>query len=143
MCGSDQHCSETDWTLQLVKKNTCSSCEYRCLLTVSPVSMKYNGGTFFSRLSYSDNNAILTITNVTVVSEEQKSHLNYYIIGSGGVGIIVIMLLAIGVIYKIKKHCRRKTSSYHQLVRAVTVEQSPSPSRKQIILCSCSVTICT
>ena len=115
----------------MVKKNTCNSCEYRCSLTVNPVSMKYNGGTFLSRLSYYDENPILTITNVTVVSEEQKSQFNYYILGSGA-GIIVIMFLTIGVIYKIKKRCNK--TSYHQLVRAV--EQSPSPSRKQIILLS-------
>ena len=135
-CTCGDRCSQSDWTTQPINKNTCDSCQYQCMLIVNPVSMKYNGGTFISGISYFGQNATLAIKNITVISQQhgsgkQEPNLLYYLIGSG-VGIIVIILLAVSVVYKINKHhCCSKTS-YHQLVTAV--EQCPSPSRKQIFL---------
>ena len=116
-CTCGHHCSQSDWTTHLITENTCDSCEYSCLLIVNPVSMKYNGGTFFTGISYFGQNATITITNITVIPQEhatvkQGSHLIYYLIGLG-VGIIVAIFLAIGVIYD--------KSRSHQLI--IDVEQ--------------------
>ena len=116
-CTCGDHCSQSNWTTHLITKNTCSNCEYSCLLIVNPVSMKYNGGTFFTGISYFGQNATITITNITVIQQEhatvkQGSHLIYYLIGLG-VGTIVAIFLAIGVIYD--------KSRSHQLI--IDVEQ--------------------
>ena len=79
------------------------------MLIVNPVSMKYNGGKFFSRMSYFGNNATINITHIVVIPQgnatvnpkehatvnpkehttvKQRSHLIFYLIGLG-VGIIV------------------------------------------------------
>ena len=102
-CTCGNQCSQSNWTTHLITKNTCDSCEYSCLLIVNPVSMKYNGGTFFTSISYFGRNATITIINITVIPQEhatvkQGSHLIYYLIGLG-VGIIVAIFLAIGVIH--------------------------------------------
>ena len=46
-CTCGEQCSQSDWFTHLLAENTCDSCEYKCSLTVNPLSIYYNGGTFF------------------------------------------------------------------------------------------------
>ena len=140
-CTCGEQCSEGGWTTYLLVKNTCYSCEYKCSLTIDPVSMKYNGGKIISGLRYFGHNATLAIRQLEVIpspteppsqtelpSKTHQSYLIYYFVASG-VGIIVIIFLTkiiVDVYNKIKVHHK---SGYLQLKG--TVKQYTS---KQIIL---------
>ena len=127
------------------------------MLIVNPVSMKYNGGKFFSYMSFFGNNATIAITKVEVrlqqedlstqtdppsqteqsshtgqSSQTDQSHHTYYIIGSG-VGIIVIIFLVIGVV-KAKELHYCSNSRFHPCHE--NVQPSPVPSRKYYKLVS-------
>ena len=110
-CVCDGKCSESDWKL-IESKNKCDTCEYSCSLTVNaPVSMKYNDGTFFSRVFYLGTNTTLSTTHITVIPNNnvQRTYTIYYITGSAA-GVAVIIFLAIGVMCNIKErgYCSHK-----------------------------------
>ena len=137
-CTCGEQCSESSWTTRPLVKNTCNSCQYKCLLTIDPVSMKYNGGKIISGLRYFGRNATLAIRQFEVIPSQtepssqtesptrtRQSYRIYYLVGSGA-GVIFIIFLAIGVACKIK--CGNNNSSYHHIRTAVV--PSPSPNRK-------------
>ena len=131
-CECGEQCSESGWTTRLLIKNTCSSCEYKCLLTINPVTIKYNGGKIIRMLRYFGRNATLGVTQLEVIpsrqtersSKTRPSYRLYYLVGSGAV-VVVIAFLAVVVACKIK--CCNKPV-YHQLHTSVV--PSPSPNRK-------------
>ena len=137
-CTCGEQCPESGWTTHRLIKNTCNSCEYKCLLTINPVSMKYNGGKIISGLRYFGHNTTLAIRQLEVIPTQietpsqteppsitRQSYRIYYLVGSGA-GVIVIIFLAIGVACKIK--CGNNNSNYHHIRTAVV--PSPSPNRK-------------
>ena len=109
-CTCDGQCSQSDWIIRKYT-DTCG-CEYSCALTINSTSMKYNNGTFLTKVSFGQN-ATLAINHITVIPEHNhRSHLLhsiYYVIGSGA-GVIVVIFLTIGVLCNFKEHgcCSRK-----------------------------------
>ena len=137
-CTCGEQCFENGWTTYLLDKNTCSSCEYRCLLTINPITMKYNGGKIISSLRYFGRNATLAVTQLEVIplqterpSKTRQSYRNYYLVGSGA-GVAVIILLITVVVYKIKVHHK---SRYLQLMSA----EEQYIGKKIILFCSYTI----
>ena len=97
----------------IAKQTDICGCKYSCALTINSTSMKYNGGTFLTKLSVLGHmhiyNATFAITHILVKprnsSDSHKSlslHSIYFIIGSGA-GIIVVIFLTVGVLCSLKE----------------------------------------
>lgn len=123
-CSCDGHCSEENWTLN-VSTNQCN-CDYRCSFTVSSVSMKYNNGTIYSYVYYGPKRT-LTITHISVISGQSfhrhKTHIIYYIIGSGS-GAVVIIFLVIAVVCNVKEYRRRQSLQVYQRISGYVEQDS-------------------
>ena len=112
-CTCDGQCSQSDW--MIAKQTDICGCEYSCALTINSTSMKYNGGTFLTKV----HSATFAITHIRVQPKNSSQpipghkshslHSLYYIIGSGA-GVFVVAFLAIGVLCNFKEHgcCSRK-----------------------------------
>ena len=100
-------------------------CKFSCALTINSTSMKYNGGTFLTKV-FLGHSVTFAITHILVQprnsSQSNNSshplhghkshslHSLYYIIGSGA-GVIVVVFLTIGVLWNFKERgcCCRKS----------------------------------
>ena len=103
-CTCDGQCSQSDW--MIAKQTDVCGCKYSCALTINSTSMKYNGGTFLTKVFFGEN-ATFDITHILVQPKKSSHSLNsmYYVIGSG-VGVIVVVFLTLGVVCNIKERGR-------------------------------------
>ena len=97
-CTCDGQCSQSDW--MIAKRTDICGCEYSCALIINSTSMKYNGGTFLTKV----HSATFAITHILVQPKKSSHSLHsmYYVIGSGA-GIIVVIFLTVGVLCSLKE----------------------------------------
>ena len=112
-CSDRERCSQSDWMITGIK-DSCA-CEYSCSLIINSTSMKYNGGTFLTKVFFGQS-ATWDITHILVQPKNSSLHHSshslhsiYYVIGSGA-GVIIVVFLAIGVVCNFKERgcCSRK-----------------------------------
>ena len=110
-CSDPEQCSQSDW--MIAKQTNSCICEYSCSLIINSTSMKYNGGTFLTKVFFGPS-VIWDITHILVQPKNSSSHSHslhsiYYVIGSGA-GVIIAVFLAIGVVCNFKERgcCSKK-----------------------------------
>jgi len=125
-CVCDNHfgvdpgkCLQSDWNLTAYYGDTCDY-TYGCLLSVSNVSMKYNGGVFVSNILFALQNESFFYTHIRVIPNNTASHGDqltalYYTIGGGALVAVAVFIIVLSTIMCVGKYKLYPQENYEEL----------------------------